>query len=144
MVSTVPLACSSSYCSYSCLFYSAGTRTVQTRVGNFRQKNYSSEDEIDGTIGLFRRNAEFRLFRGTENFRNSVPNRSAEEKNAWNSVPWNKIRGKRSEFHSEPREITRNSVPWNKNISKHLIFCSEPFRGRDNNSKFRSETRVMN
>ncbi len=59
--------------------------------------------------------AEFRLFRGTENSRNSVPNRFAEEKNAHNSVPWNKIRSKRSEFRSEP------------------------FRGRDNNSEFRSE-----
>jgi hypothetical protein len=28
-----------------------------TRVGNFRQKNYSAEDGIDGTIGLFRRNS---------------------------------------------------------------------------------------
>jgi hypothetical protein len=46
--------------------------------------------------------AEFRLFRGVENSGNSVPNRSAEEKNDWNSVPWNKIRSKRSEFRSEP------------------------------------------
>ncbi len=59
--------------------------------------------------------AEFLLFRGTENSRNSVLNHSAEEK------------------------TTRNSVPWNKNISNHFEFCSEPFRGRDNNSKFRSE-----
>ncbi len=57
---------------------------------------------------------EFRLFRGTENSRISVANRSAEEKNAWNSVPWNKIRSKRSEF------------------------CSEPFRRREKNSEFRS------
>ncbi len=28
-----------------------------TRVGNFLQKNYSTEDGIDGTIGLFRRNS---------------------------------------------------------------------------------------
>jgi hypothetical protein len=75
------------------------------RVGNFRQKIYSAEDGIDGTIGSFRRNfgcsAEkktlgipFRiipqrrkklgiLYCGTKieaNSRNSVPNNSAEEK----------------------------------------------------------------
>ncbi len=61
--------------------------------------------------------AEFRLFRGTENSRNSVPNRSADEKNARNSLPWNKIRCKRSESRSEL------------------------FRGRDNNSEFRSSER---
>jgi hypothetical protein len=109
-------------------------------VGNFRQKNYSAEDGIDGTIGLFRRNSgcsaeqkilgiPFRtiplrrkmlgiLYHGTKleaNARNSVLNQSAEE------------------------QKTRNSVPWKKNTSKHLEFCSEPFRGRDNNSEFRSE-----
>jgi hypothetical protein len=51
---------------------------------HFQQKNYSGEDGIDGTIGFVP--AEFRLFRGTENSRNSVPNHSAEEKNVWNSV----------------------------------------------------------
>jgi hypothetical protein len=74
------------------------------RVGNFRQKNNSAEDGIDGTNGYFRRNSgcsaeqkisEFRSepFRGRENnseFRSveqkwrqtpiiSVPNPSAEE-----------------------------------------------------------------
>jgi hypothetical protein len=34
--------------------------------------------------------AEFWLFRGTENSRNFVPNCSAEEKNVRNSVAWNK------------------------------------------------------
>jgi hypothetical protein len=62
---------------------------LQIRVGNFRQKKL-----FRGR--LYRRNnyclvtAEFRLFRGTEKSRNSVPNRSAQEKNARNSVPWNK------------------------------------------------------
>jgi hypothetical protein len=41
--------------------------------------------------------------------------------------------------HSVEEKTTRNSVLWNKNISKHLEFCSESFRGRDNNSEFRSE-----
>jgi hypothetical protein len=109
------------------------------RVGNFRQKNYSAEDGIDGTITLFRQNSgrsseqktlgiPFRtipqrrkmlgiLYHGTNieaNSRNSVLNHSAEEK------------------------TTRNPVSWNKNRSKHLEFCSEPFRGRENNSEFRS------
>jgi hypothetical protein len=108
------------------------------RVGNFRPKNYSAEDGIDGTITLFRQNSgrsseqktlgiPFRtipqrrkmlgiLYHGTKieaNSRNSVLNHSAEEK------------------------TTRNSVSWNKNRSKHLEFCSEPFRGGENNSEFR-------
>jgi hypothetical protein len=82
------------------------------RVGNFRQKNYSAEDGMDGTLGLFRRNsgcsAEQKTFRilfqpiswkrlmlgilnsGTKieaNPRNFVLNYSAEEKNVRNSVP---------------------------------------------------------
>ncbi len=39
-----------------------------------------------------------------ENSRNSVPSHSAEEKNARNSVTWDKKRIKLSEFHSKPRE----------------------------------------
>ena len=31
--------------------------TDKTRVGNFRQKNNSAEDRIDGTNGCFRRNS---------------------------------------------------------------------------------------
>ncbi len=49
-----------------------------SRVGNFRQKNNSAEDGIDGTNGYFRRNSgcsaeqkslgiPFRTFRGREN-----------------------------------------------------------------------------
>ncbi len=79
------------------------------RVGNFRQKNYSAEDRIDRTIGLF-----------------------------WRNYGCSRNR-KFSEFRSELfRGTTRNSVPWNKNISKHLEFYSEPFRERDNNSEFRN------
>ncbi len=113
-----------------------------SRVGNFRQKNNSAEDGIDGTNGYFRRNSgcsaehkisefrsepfrgrennsEFRSveqkqkqtpiilfrtllrkrtqlgipFRGTKidaNFRNSIPNHSAEESITRNSFPLNK------------------------------------------------------
>jgi hypothetical protein len=57
---------------------------TEARVGNFRQKNNSAEDGIDGTNGYFRRNSDC----------------SAEQK-----------------------------------ISE---FRSEPFRGRENNSEFRS------
>jgi hypothetical protein len=57
---------------------------ILLRVGNFRQKNYSAEDGIDGTNGYFRRNSGC----------------SAEQQ-----------------------------------ISE---FRSEPFRGRENNSEFRS------
>jgi hypothetical protein len=39
---------------------------------------------------------------GTENSQNSDLKHSAEEKNAQNSVPWNKNRNKLSEFRSEP------------------------------------------
>jgi hypothetical protein len=56
-----------------------------TMVGNFRQKNNSAEDGIDGTTGYFQRNSGY----------------SAEQK-----------------------------------ISE---FRSEAFRGRENNSEFRSE-----
>jgi hypothetical protein len=110
-------------------------------VGNFRQKNNSAEDGIDGTNDYFRRNSgcsaeqkflEFRSepFRGRDNIsefrsantkieaisRNSLLNPSAEEK------------------------TTRNSVPRNSNRSKHSEFPSEPFSGRENNSEFHSES----
>jgi hypothetical protein len=86
------------------------------RVGNFRQKNNSAEDGIDGTNAYFRWNSGYSaeqkplgipfrtlprkrkqlriLFLKTKieaNSRNSVPNHSAEEKPTRNSVPWNKI-----------------------------------------------------
>ncbi len=75
-------------------------------VGYFRQK--------DGRRNRRFVPAEFRLFHGSGNSRNSVPKHSAEDKNAQNSVTWNKNRSKLSEFRSEP------------------------FRGRENNSEFRS------
>ncbi len=60
------------------VFPLVGIGTPPTRVGNFRQKNNSAEDGIDGTNGYFRRNSscsaeqkisEFRSepFRGREN-----------------------------------------------------------------------------
>jgi hypothetical protein len=44
---------------------------------------------------------EFRLFRGTENDRDSVPNPSPKEKTTWNSLLLTKIRSKLSEYPSE-------------------------------------------
>ncbi len=52
---------------------------------------------------------KFRLFRGTENSCNSVTNHSAQEKNARNSVPWNKNRSKLSEYRSEPFRRRENN-----------------------------------
>ena len=83
---------------------------VWIRVGNIRQKFFSAEDWIDGTFGLFRRNSSCSAEQKTL-ARNSVQNRSAGEKNARNSVPWNKKRSKLSEFRSEPFRGTENS--WN-------------------------------
>jgi hypothetical protein len=40
---------------------------------------------------------EFRLFCGTEQNRDSVPNPSMEEKTTQNSVPWNKNRSKKKQ-----------------------------------------------
>ncbi len=61
---------------------------------------------------------EFRLFRGSENPRNSVPNPSAEQK------------------------TTRNSVPLEKNRSKLSEFPSEHFSRRENNPEFRSVEQI--
>jgi hypothetical protein len=49
-------------------------------------------------------------------------------RNSWYSVP----------NHSVEEKTTRNSVPWNKTRSILAEFRSEPFRGRENNSEFRS------
>jgi hypothetical protein len=69
--------------------FRGGSRDVRNRVGNFRQIS------------------------GTGNSRNSFPNHSLEEKNAWTSVQWDKNRCKPSEFRSEPfaeEKNARNSV----------------------------------
>jgi hypothetical protein len=92
-----------------------------SRVGNFRQKNNSAENEIDGTNGYFRWNAgcypEPKTlgipFQGTKieaSSLNSVLNPSAEEK------------------------TTRNFVLWSKNRLSE--FGSKPFRGREQNPEF--------
>jgi hypothetical protein len=77
-----------SHFSQSYIPLSTSLGLVAPRVGNFRQKNNSAEDGIDGTNGYFRRNSgcsaeqnfsEFRSepFRGRENISEF---RSAEQK----------------------------------------------------------------
>ncbi len=96
---------------WMCRVYPFPPLAVWTWVGNFRQKIIPGKTEeteqlvCSGRILAVLRN---------RNSRNSVPNCSAEEKIAQNSVPWNKIRSKCSEFRSET------------------------FRRRENNSEFRS------
>jgi hypothetical protein len=101
-----------------------GMGRERCRVGNFRQKNHSAEDGIDGLIGLFQRNSS-----------------SAGEKNAQNSMPWNKNRSKLSEFHSEAfrgTENSRNSFPNRFTGEKNVgILFREKFRSKL--SEFRSE-----
>ncbi len=89
------------------IFLPTSLPRIRSRVGNFRQKKL-----FHGRRN--RRNnwfvpAEFRLYRGTENSRNSVPYRLAEEKKARNKIE-----------------------------SKLSGFRSKPFRGRETNSEFRS------
>ncbi len=81
------------------------------RVGNFRHKNNSADDGIDGTNGYFRR----------------ISGCSAEQKI--------------SEFSSEPfrgREINSEFRSVKQKRSKVPIFSSEPFWGWEHNSEFRS------
>jgi hypothetical protein len=95
------------------------------RVGNFRQKNNSAEDGIDGTMVI---SDGIPAVPRNRKLRNSVPNRSAEQKTTRNSVLWNKNRSKLLEFPSEPfrgRETTRNSVP---RIEKYKQTLGIPFR----------------
>ncbi len=78
------------------------------RVGNFRQKNNSAEDEIDGTKGYFRRNSGYSAEQKVSEFR-SEPCHGRE--NTRNSVPWNKNRSIFSEFPSEVRKCRLSSTP---------------------------------
>ena len=60
-------------------------------VGNFRPKNYSAEGGIDGKMVI---SDGIPVVPRNRKSRNSVPNPSAEEKIARNSVPKNKNRSK--------------------------------------------------
>jgi hypothetical protein len=82
------------------------------RVGNFRQKNNSAEDGIDGTNGYFRRNSGC----------------SAEQK--LTEFP----------FRTLPRNRKQLGIPFRGTKIEAILaeFRSEPFLGRENNSEFRS------
>ncbi len=107
-----------------------GERTSVERlrlsVGNFRQI-------CSGGIPAVPRN---------RNSRNSIPNRSTEEKNARNSVPWKKNRSNFSKFRVEPFRGTknsRNSVP-NRSAEEKNAWNSVPWKkNRNKLSEFRSE-----
>jgi hypothetical protein len=81
---------------------------VSTRVGNFRQKNYSAEVGIGGTIGLFRRNsgcsAECKIL--------GIPFRTIPKKRKMLGIPYRgtKIEAKLLEFRSEPFRKKENSL----------------------------------
>jgi hypothetical protein len=86
--------------------------TVYIRVGNFRQKNYSAEDGVGGTIGLFRWNSGCSVERKTL----GIPFRTIPRKREMLGILYRgtKIEAKLSEFRFEP------------------------FRGGENNSQFHS------
>jgi hypothetical protein len=84
----------------------------ETRVGNFRQRNYSAEDGIAGTIGLVRRNSSC----STERKTLGIPFRTISRKRKMLGIPY---RGTKIE-------------------AKLLEFRSESFRRRENNPEFRS------
>ncbi len=112
---------------------------ILSRVGNFQQNNYSTEDGIDRTIGLFLRNSVCSVEHKTL----GIPFQTVPQ---WRKMlrkldHGKKNRSKLSEFHSEPFHGTDNSrnsvsnhseeknaqksVPWIKNISKFSEFRSE-------------------
>jgi hypothetical protein len=102
---------------------------VQTgRIGNFRQKIYSSEDGIDETISLFRWNSGCLIEQKTLVI--SFPTILQGRKLL-------KILSMEQKYHSV-KETTGNSITWYKNKGKHLEFCSEPFwlREKENNYEF--------
>jgi hypothetical protein len=83
------------------------------RVGNFRQKNNSAEDGIDG-INKWLFPTEFQLFCGTENL--GIPFRTLPRKRKQLGIPF---RGPKIEInshnsvpnHSAEEITTQNSVP---------------------------------
>ncbi len=92
-------------------------REIRNRVGNFRQKNNSAEDGIDGTIPT-----KFRLFRGTEN---NLEFRSVEQKQKHTlRIPFRILQRKRKQL----------GIPFRgKNIEANcrnsVSFCSIPSFG---------------
>jgi hypothetical protein len=125
-----------------------------TKVGNFRQKNYSAEDGIDGKISVFRWNSGCSAEQKTlgipfqtipqrrkmfgilcdgikigANSQNSVLNHSGRE----NNFEFHGTKIKANTWNSVPNhsaeeKTTRKSVPWNTNRSKLLGFSFEAYR----------------
>jgi hypothetical protein len=125
----------------------------ETRVGNFRQRNYSAGDGIGGTIGLFRRNSScyterktfgipFRtisrkrkmlgiLYRGTKieaklsEFRSEIPNHAAVEKTTRNSVPRNSEYPRNVHFLPRNNGVRSESIPRNfpYRCSQYAFLC---------------------
>jgi hypothetical protein len=112
----------------------------KSRVGNFRQKNNSAEDGIDGTNGYFRRNSgcsaeqnfsEFLFrtlprkrkhlgipFRRTEieaKSRNSLPNPSAEEKQL--GIPFRETEIEANSRNSVPNHSAEEKTTQNKSAA---------------------------
>ncbi len=105
---------------------------VEPRVGNFRQKNNSAEDGIDGTIGYFRQNSGCSAEQKISEFC-SEPFCGREKNSEFRSIEQKIEAISRNCLLYTPAEEkwTRNSVPWNKYRSKHSEFRSELFRGKE-------------
>jgi hypothetical protein len=124
------------------------------RVGNFRQKNNSEEDGIDGTNGYFRRNsgcsAEQKIsefcsepflgipFRGTKTealIICSEPFCGREHNSEFRSVEPKQMQFLGIPFLTIPRKRTQLGNPFRatKNRNKLSKCPSEPFRGRETN-----------
>ncbi len=109
------------------------------RVGNFRQKNNSAEDGIDGTHGYFRRNSGCSAEQKISEFR-SEPFRGRENNSEFRSVEQNWKQTPIILFRTLLRKRTQLRIPFHgkKNRCKFSEFHSEPFRGREHNSEFLS------
>ncbi len=117
------------------------------RVGNFRQKNNSAEDGIDGTNGYFRRNSGYSAEQKTSEFR-SEPFHGRENNSEFRSVAQKQKQtlGFPSEPFSSGTKIEANSrnplgIPFRTLLRKGKQL-GIPFRGRKIRSKlseFRSE-----
>ncbi len=76
-----------------------------------------------------------------------MPNRSAEEKNARNSVPWNKIISKRSEVRSEPIRGRENNTELRSMEQKYkqtlgILFRTIPWKRQQLGIPFQSMSRT--
>ncbi len=101
---------------------------LETRGGNFRQKNNSEEDRRDGTNGYFRRNSDC----SAEEKIHGIPFRTLPQKRKQLGIPFHGPKKEANSRNSLPNpsveeKTTRNSDPCNENRSKLWEFCSEPF-----------------